>query len=98
MIHAARKCVLGDRETCPGCDLLKTSRGLCPFSHQSGLPPRTTSRTGPIDLTEDMVIEVARRLSEGLGTGETDSISLQHWLMRFREAICGIRLVVAEFA
>ena len=40
-----------------------------------------------VDITDDVVSAVAGRLSGGAGTGGTDLISLQHWLLRFGAAI-----------
>ena len=37
-------------------------------------------------ITEDVVTAVAGRLSGGAGPGGTELVSLQHWLLRFREA------------
>ena len=52
----------------------------------------------PVNLTKDTVLEVARRLSEGSGPGVKDSISLQHWFLRFREVSSEPRHIVVEFA
>ena len=40
----------------------------------------------PVDITDNVVSAVAGRLSGGAGPGGTDSISLQHWLLRFGAA------------
>ena len=40
-------------------------------------------RMVPVDITDDVVTAVAGRLSGGAGPGGTDSVSLQHWLLRF---------------
>ena len=40
----------------------------------------------PVDITNDTVTEVRGLLSGGAGPGETDSVSLQHWLLRFGAA------------
>ena len=37
----------------------------------------------PVDITDNVMSEVAGRLLGGAGTGGTDSVSLQHWLLRF---------------
>ena len=50
----------------------------------------------PVDITDDVVSAVAGRLSGGAGPGGTDSISLQHWLLRFGAASAELRLVLAE--
>ena len=51
-----------------------------------------------MDLTKDTSIEVERRLSEGTGLGGTHFVSLQQWLLRFRETIEELNLIVAEFS
>ena len=48
-----------------------------------------------VDITDDVVSAVAGRLSGGAGPGGTDSISLQHWLLRFGAASGVLRLIVA---
>ena len=50
----------------------------------------------PVDITDDVVSAVAERLSGEAGPGGTDSISLQHWLLRFGAASGALRLIVAE--
>ena len=40
----------------------------------------------PVDITNDTVTEVRGLLSGGTGPGGTDSVSLQHWLLRFGAA------------
>ena len=39
-----------------------------------------------MDITDDTVIEVAGRLSKGVGPGGTDSVSLQYCLRYFEAA------------
>ena len=51
-----------------------------------------------LDITPTVVEKVARRLSGSAGPGGTDSIALQHWLLRFGESSKRLRAVVAEFA
>ena len=51
----------------------------------------------PLDITEETVATIARRLSGGAGPGGTDSVSLQHWLLRFGGASAELREAVAEF-
>ena len=58
-----------------------------------GRPPELT----PVDITEDTVTAVAGRLSGGAGPGGADSVSLQHWLLRFGAASAELRLIVGEF-
>ena len=54
----------------------------------------------PVDITDDVLSAVAGSLLGGPGPGGADSVSLQHWLLRFRAAIgerqakadcCGVR-------
>ena len=59
----------------------------------TGRPPEITS----VDITDDTVTEVAGRLSKGAGPGGPDSVSLQHWLLRFGAASAELRLVVRDF-
>ena len=51
-----------------------------------------------MDLIEDTVVEVEWCLSGGTGTGRTDSVSLQRWLLHFGEAVSDLRLIVADFS
>ena len=51
-----------------------------------------------VDITNNTVAEVAGRLSGGAGPGGTESVSLQHWLLRFGAASGEMRLIVADFA
>ena len=57
-----------------------------------GTPPEMVL----VDITDDVVSAVAGRLSGGAGPGETDLISLQHWLLWFGAASGALRLIVAE--
>ena len=57
-----------------------------------GQPPELT----PVDITKDTVTAVAGRLSGGAGPGGTDSMSLQHWLLRFGAASAELRLIVGD--
>ena len=58
-----------------------------------GRPPELTQ----VDITKDTVTGVAGRLLGGAGPGGTDSVSLQHWLLRFGAASAELRLIVGEF-
>ena len=51
----------------------------------------------PVDIIYDTVTAVAGRISGGDGPGGTDSVSLQHLLLRFRAAIRELRLIVGDF-
>jgi hypothetical protein len=50
-----------------------------------------------VDVTEDTVEKVARRLSGSAGIGGIDSLALQHWLLRFGAVSRRLRSVVAKF-
>ena len=50
------------------------------------LYPDRPPELSPVDITNDMVTAVTGRLSGGAGPGGTDSVSLQHWLLRFGAA------------
>ena len=56
-------------------------------------PPELT----PVDITDDTVTAVAGQLSGGAGPGGTDSVSLQHWLLRFGAASGELRMIVEDF-
>ena len=51
----------------------------------------------PVDITNDMVTAVAWRLSVGSGPVGTDSIILQHWLLRFLASSRELWLIVGNF-
>ena len=59
----------------------------------TGRPPELT----PVDITDDMVMTVARRLLGGAGPGGTDSVALQHWILRFGAASAEMSLIVGDF-
>ena len=48
----------------------------------TGGPPELT----PVDIMDDTVMAVAGTLLGSAGPGGTDSVSLQHWLLRFGAA------------
>ena len=56
-------------------------------------PPELTL----VDITDDTVTSIAGRISGGDGLGWTDSVSLQHWLLRFGVASGELRLIVGDF-
>ena len=58
-----------------------------------GQPPELTR----VDITEDTVTAVAWRLLGGAVPGGTESVSLQHWLLRFGVASTDLRLIVGDF-
>ena len=51
----------------------------------------------PVDITDNVVLEVAGRLLGGAEPGGTDSFSLQHWLLRFGAASGDLTQIVADF-
>ena len=67
-----------------------TAASLNPYT---GCPPELT----PVDITNDTVTAVAGLISGGAGPGGTDSVSLQHWLLRFGAASAELRLIVGDF-
>ena len=50
-----------------------------------------------VDVTEDLLMDIVGCLSRGAGTGGTDSLSLQHWLLWSGAASGKLRLTVADF-
>ena len=50
-----------------------------------------------MDIINGTVTAVAGRLSRGVGLGGTDSVSLQHWLLRFGASSGELRLIVGDF-
>ena len=50
-----------------------------------------------VDITNDTVTAVAGRLSREVGPGGIDSVSLQHWFLRFGAASGELRLIVGNF-
>ena len=51
----------------------------------------------PVDITNDTVMAVAGRLSEGAGPVGTNSVSFQHWLLHFGAASLELQLIVGDF-
>ena len=51
----------------------------------------------PINIIDYMVTEVLGRLSGRADPGETDSVSLHHWLLRFGAASGELQPIVADF-
>ena len=58
---------------------------------------RRTPEITPVDITEDTVTVVAGGLSGGAGQGRKDSVSLQHWFLRFGASSAELRLIVGDF-
>ena len=50
-----------------------------------------------MEITKDTLTAVAGRLLRGGGPGGADSVSLQHWLLRFGAASAELRLIVGDF-
>ena len=59
--------------------------------------PNNPPEMVPVDITNDVVLAVAGRLSGGAGPGGTDSVCLQHWLLSFGSTSGKLRQIVAEF-
>ena len=58
-----------------------------------GKPPALV----PVDITDETVATVERQLLGAAGPGGADSVSLQHWLLRFGVASMGLKNIVREF-
>ena len=48
----------------------------------------------PVDIINETVANVARKFSGSAGTGGTESVILQHWLLNFGAASMGIQQIV----
>ena len=70
----------------------RTPTAACLESY-TGRPPELT----PVDITYDTVTAVGGRLLGGAGPGGTDSVSLQHWLLRFGAVSAELRQIVGDF-
>ena len=70
----------------------RTPTGACLESY-TGRSPELT----PVDITYDTVTAVAGWLLGGAGPGETDSVSLQHWLLRFGAVSAELRQIFSDF-
>ena len=70
----------------------RTPTAACLDSY-TGRPPELT----PEDITDNTVTAVAWRLLGGAGPGGTDSVSLQHWILRFGAESAELRLIVGDF-
>ena len=51
----------------------------------------------PVDITDEKVTEAVGRLYGGARLGGTDSVSLQHWLLRFGAESGELHLEVIDF-
>ena len=78
---------------------------LC-TKHPEACPPTVSSLDSyqdcppefvPVGITDNTVTVVAERISGGAGMGGTDSVSLQHWLLRFGASSGGLWMIVAVF-
>ena len=76
------------------------------IKHMEARPPSTASLDTypdqspylfPVDITDDTVTEVVVRLSGGAGLGGAESVSLQHWILRFGADNGEFRMTVADF-
>ena len=68
-----------------------------PFAACLDAYPSNPPEMVPVNITDNVVLAVAGRLSGGLGPWGTDLVSLQHWLLRFGAASGALRQIVAEF-
>ena len=95
MLHPAERCTnIGYRVM--GVLRTKHHEAHPPTAASLNLYPDQPPELVPVDITDNTVTTVVGRLSGGAGTGGKDSVSLQHWLLRFR-ALCGkLRLIVAD--
>ena len=59
--------------------------------------PNNPPEMFPVNITDNLVLAVTGRLLGGAGPGGTDSVSIQHWLLRFGAASGELRQIVAEF-
>ena len=75
----------------------KHPEALPPTADSLELYPDLPQELVPVHITDDTVTAVAGRLSGGAEPGGTDSISLQHWLLRFEVASGEMWLIVADF-
>ena len=50
-----------------------------------------------IEVTEDSVDKVVRRLSGSVGPSEIDSVSMSHWLLEFGGTRINLRRSIAKF-
>ena len=83
----------------PVMDVLRSKQpeARTPTAASLDLYPDRPPELTPVDITDDMVTAVAGQLSGGAGPGRTESVSLQHWLLRFRAASRELRLIVGDF-
>ena len=92
----------GDRCTKTGDRVMEVLRAKHPEARTptavslESYPDRPPELT-PVDITNDTVTAVVGRLSGGAGPGGNDSVSLQHWLLRFRAASRGLWLIGGDF-
>ena len=70
-------------ETIPSCATLETYE--------------ETHISIPVNITEEAVESVARKISGSSGPGGTDSEALQGWLLKFREDSTRLRTSVETF-
>ena len=51
----------------------------------------------PLDIMADTLTEVVCWLSGGSGSGGTDAVSLQHWLVQYGKVSAELRNIVTSF-
>ena len=69
------------------------TRSTASLESYPGLPPDLVQ----VNVTEDKVKEIAGHLYGCAGTGRTDLVSLQHWIIRFGLASGELQLTVGDF-
>ena len=50
-----------------------------------------------IQITQDHVINIARKVSESAGTSGIDSFALSHWLLRYEGRSKKLRFAIVKF-
>ena len=75
----------------PAPDLADPDRGS--FEPHPSLPQPL-----PLEVTDEVVVKVASRLSGGAGPSGIDAVSLRNWLLRFGKESEALRISLAKFA
>ena len=77
--------------------LSKHPEAWAPTTASSDSYPDHPPELAPVDIIDDTVTVVAGRLSGGAGPGETESVSLQHLILRFGAVSRELRMIVGDF-
>ena len=100
--EAGRVLQLGGRCTKKGDRVMEVLRAKHPDSRTptsaslDSYPDHSPDLT-PVNITNDMVTVVVGQLLGGAGSGGTDSVSLQHWPLRFGAVSGELQLIVGDF-